>query len=297
MTEEKAFRPKLPPWIRVKVSCGEGRKEVDSLLKALHLNTVCESARCPNLNECWHKKTATFMILGDSCTRDCKFCAVPHSKNPPPPDPEEPRKVALAVEKLNLKYVVITSVTRDDLPDGGASHFAAVIRELRKKDPAVGIEALTPDFNCDRNALQTVLQEKLTVFNHNVETVERLSEKIRSKATYRKSLKTLALATEITNGETPVKSGFMLGLGETEEEIKKTICELRETGVDILTIGQYLPPTKKHWKLERYATPEEFKEWEKFAYDQGFSFVASAPLVRSSYNAAELLEKDPKARN
>lgn len=268
---------------------------MDSLLKGLHLNTVCESARCPNLNECWHKKTATFMILGDSCTRDCKFCAVAHTETPPPPDPDEPTRVAEAAEKLGLKYVVVTSVTRDDLPDGGASHFAAVIRELKKKIPGVGIEVLTPDFNCDEKALRTVLKEKPTVFNHNVETVERLSQKIRSKATYRKSLKTLSMATEITNGEMPIKSGFMLGMGETEQEIKETICDLRKHGVNILTIGQYLPPTKKHWKLERFATPDEFEKWEKFAYEQGFSFVASAPLVRSSYNAAELLEKDRDA--
>jgi lipoic acid synthetase len=205
--------------------------------------------------------------------------------------------VAKAAKKLGLKYVVVTSVTRDDLPDGGASHFAAVIRELKEEIPGVGIEVLTPDFNCDREALKTVLTEEPTVFNHNVETVERLSQEIRSKATYRKSLKTLSMASEITKGKIPIKSGFMLGMGETEEEIKETICELGKHGVNILTVGQYLPPTKKHWKLERYATPDEFKKWEKFAYEQGFSFVASAPLVRSSYNAGEFLEKDKAAKN
>jgi len=283
----------LPPWIRVKVSCGEGRQEVDSILDDLNLNTVCKSARCPNLNECWHKRTATFMILGDYCTRNCKFCAVNHSLTPPPPDADEPRRVAEAAKKLSLKYVVVTSVTRDDLPDGGASQFAAVIRELRNAMPNTRVEVLTPDFNGDEEALRIVLNEKPAVFNHNLETVERLSKEIRYRADYRLSLKVLAKAAEIGGDEIPVKSGFMVGMGETKEEILKTICELRENGVSILTVGQYLPPTREHWKLSRYVRPEEFQEFEQFAYEKGFSFAACAPLVRSSYNAAKLLEKIP----
>ncbi|OGV50273.1 MAG: lipoyl synthase [Lentisphaerae bacterium GWF2_44_16] len=290
MEKNSKFRPKLPPWIRVRVSCGKERNEVDSILKGLRLNTVCESAECPNLNECWHRKTATFMILGSQCTRNCKFCAVSHSPAPPPPEADEPARVAEAVKKMKLSYVVVTSVTRDDLPDGGASHFAAVIRELYKAVNNVKVEVLTPDFNGSIDALKTVLDEKPSVFNHNVETVERLSSQIRSRANYRRSLELLSNAVRIGGG-IPVKSGLMAGLGETDEEILNSIRDIRNTGASILTIGQYLPPSAEHWQLQRYVEPEKFKEWGEYAYSLGFSFVASSPLVRSSYNAEELLEK------
>ncbi len=283
-------RKKLPPWIRVKIAPGSARDDVSKLLEDLELNTVCKSALCPNLDECWHKKTATFMILGDSCTRNCKFCAVPHNTQPPLPDKNEPSKIAEATKKLNLKYVVITSVTRDDLPDGGASHFASVICEVRKTSPNIQIEVLTPDFNNDINALQQIIEAKPTVFNHNIETVERLSCEIRSKATYRKSLEVLKNANVLGQGKIPIKSGIMVGLGENYDEIIKTICEIRKVGVNILTIGQYLQPRSENPAVFKYWEPKYFQEWKDYALEIGFSSVASSPLVRSSYNAYELMD-------
>ena len=286
--KSRSKRPKLPPWIRIRVGSGNGREEVDSILKGLRLNTVCAGAQCPNLNECWHRGTATFMILGHSCTRNCRFCAVPHTAKPEPPEADEPVRLAKAAAKMNLTYVVVTSVTRDDLPDGGASQFAAVIRELHKELPAAGIEVLTPDFNADQQALYQVLEAGPTVFNHNVETVRRLSEKIRSKATYDRSLHVLKMAAD-SPFEVPVKSGLMVGLGETDDEVVATIGDLRKSGVSILTVGQYLPPSNDHYPLDRYVEPEKFAEWGEYAKEIGFEFVASAPLVRSSYNAGDLV--------
>ncbi len=283
----KQSRPKLPPWIRVKVGAGAGRDEVSGILDRLQLNTVCSSARCPNLGECWHRKTATFMIMGNECTRNCKFCAVDSNCSPVPLEVDEPQRIAEAAKAMGLKYVVVTSVTRDDLPDGGAAHFAAVIHALRHALPNTGVEVLTPDFNEDIDALKIVLDAKPTVFNHNLETVRRLSKQIRSKANYERSLQVLSNAVEIGNG-IPVKSGLMVGMGEHDDEVVTAIRDLRRAGVSILTIGQYLPPTGEHWPLERYVTPETFALWKELALNEGFKFVASAPLVRSSYNAAEL---------
>lgn len=287
MPEVKGTKNRLPPWIRIRVNCGGAREEVNSILAGLKLNTVCASAKCPNLSECWHHRTATFMILGNECTRNCKFCAVEHCPHPAPPDPDEPRRLAEAAAKMNLKFVVVTSVTRDDLPDGGAAHFAAVIRALREKLPEAGIEVLTPDFNGNREHLGLVLAARPSVFNHNVETVERLSASIRSKATYRRTLEVLRMAAEDGDG-TPVKSGLMVGLGETDDEVLQTLRDLREAGVNILTIGQYLPPSDAHWPLARYVEPAVFEEWGRYARKLGFTSVASAPLVRSSYRAGEL---------
>ena len=277
------LRPRLPEWIRVKTYAGAGRKKVQKIVSGLGLNTVCESARCPNLGECWHKQTATFMILGDICTRDCRFCAVKHG-TPQALDDLEPVKIAKAVKEMNLKYVVITSVTRDDLGDGGASHFAKVIDKVRKSNGDIKIEVLTPDFDGDTSALKIVLDKKPDVFNHNIETVERLSEQIRTTATYKKSLEVLKNVAEIGEG-VAIKSGLMVGLGETDKEVESTIKDLYDAGVSILTIGQYLPPTSKHWPLERYVHPDKFEEWRLFALNLGFKSVASAPLVRSSYHA------------
>jgi len=286
----KQSRPKLPPWIRVKVGCGAGRDEVAAILDRLKLNTVCSSARCPNLGECWHRKTATFMIMGNECTRNCKFCAVDSNYAPAPLEADEPQRIAEAAKAMELKYVVVTSVTRDDLPDGGAAHFSEVITALRNTLPDIGIEVLTPDFNEDLTALKTVLAAKPSVFNHNIETVQRLSKQVRSKANYERSLQVLSNAVEIGGTNIPVKSGLMVGMGERDEEVITAIRDLRKAGVSILTIGQYLPPTNAHWALDRYVTPEVFAEWKEFALELGFKFVASGPLVRSSYNAAELLE-------
>ena len=287
-------RPKLPPWIRVKVNCGTKRDKVAHLMDELRLHSVCASAHCPNLAECWHKGTATFMILGDECTRNCKFCAVKHNPHPGPPDPAEVEHLVEAVKRMKLKYVVITCVTRDDLPDGGADTFAAVIKALHAEAPGTGIEVLTSDFNGNRENLKKVLDAEPTVFNHNVETVRRIAEQIRSKATYDRSMKVLRTAYELTDGKIPVKSGLMVGLGETDDEVFQTLRELRENKVSIVTIGQYLPPSNSHWALDRYVEPEQFEAYAKFASEIGFEFVASAPLVRSSYNAEELFSNNKK---
>ena len=287
-------RLKLPPWIRVKVNCGKNRNEVAGLLDELKLNSVCASAHCPNLGECWHRGTATFMILGDECTRNCKFCAVKHNAHPAPPDPEEVSNLVVAVKRMKLKYVVITCVTRDDLSDGGASQFAAIIKALHKEVPGTEIEVLSSDFNGNIEALKTVLDAGPTVFNHNVETVRRIAEQIRDKATYDRSMQVLRNAYELTDGKIPVKSGLMVGLGEKDEEVLETLNELKKNKVSIVTIGQYLPPSNTHWELDRYVEPEKFDEWAEFARKIGFNFVASAPLVRSSYNAEELFSKNKK---
>jgi len=279
----KQRHPKFPPWIRVKVGTGKGKGEVSRILNELNLNTVCSSAGCPNLDECWRRNTATFMILGEECTRNCRFCAVKHSPTPALPDPAEPANVAEAVMRLKLKYVVITSVTRDDLSDGGATQFAKTICEIRKRNSEIKIEVLTPDYL--GNNLKIVLDAKPVVFNHNIETVKRLSREIRIKADYRRSLKVLKSAVELSGGTTAVKSGLMVGMGESDIEVEKTICDIRKTGTSILTIGQYLPPSGTHWKLERYVEPAKFDKWKDFALGLGFDNVASAPLVRSSYHA------------
>lgn len=287
--KDARFRPPLPPWIRVKVSCGASREHVSGTLASLRLNTVCEGAMCPNQGECWGRGTATFMILGARCTRNCRFCAVGHVESPEPPDPGEPERLAQAAKRMKLKYVVVTSVTRDDLPDGGAAHFAKTIRAIREALPESGIEVLTPDFKGVRKDIETVLEARPSVFNHNLETVERLTPLIRSGgAAYRKSLEVLRMANEISCGGIPVKSGVMAGLGERDEEIVQAIRDIREAGASFLTIGQYLPPSKEHWKLDRYVEPAKFTEWGELASALGFKSVASGPLVRSSYNAAGL---------
>ena len=287
----KNFRPALPPWIRVKVKCGEAREKVDALLKKNVLNTVCRGAQCPNLCDCWHRGTAAFMILGAHCTRCCKFCAVGETKTPEKVDPEEPKRLAASVKEMGLKFVVVTSVTRDDLPDGGSSHFAAVIRTLKEEIPGIKVEVLVPDFNMDTKAIATVLEAEPDIYNHNVETVERLTPQIRSKAQYRRSLEVLKTAYNMTNGKIPVKSGIMVGLGETDEEIFQTIRDIRDTGAEFLTVGQYLQPSPQHWPLARYVEPSMFEEFGKFAREIGFTHVASGPLVRSSYYAEQLADQ------
>ena len=282
-------RPRLPAWIRVKVEVGSGREEVTALLRDLRLNTVCAGARCPNLGECFHRRTATFLIMGDHCTRNCRFCGIPCAVQPLPPEPDEAKRVAEAAAKLQLRYVVITSVTRDDLPDGGAGCFAAVIEAVRRRLSETGVEVLTPDFNGDADAIRRVLAAGPAVFNHNLETVERLSGKIRCRATYRRSLKVLALAAEIGGRRIPVKSGLMVGLGEDDSEVLAAMRDLRDAGVTLLTVGQYLPPSSSHWPLARYVTPEQFERYQEAALAMGFVNVASGPLVRSSFRAEELV--------
>lgn len=259
--------------------------EMGRLMRGLKLHTVCESAECPNRAGCFAEGTATFMILGDICTRNCTFCAVTKGI-PLSPDPEEPAHIVAAMRRLGLRYVVVTSVTRDDLPDGGASHFAQTIAAIRKYDPNIAVEVLIPDFRGSVPALQTVVDACPAVLNHNVETVPRLYHEVRPKANYRQSIELLKQAKCRNNGFL-TKSGLMLGLGETRPEVIEVMTELRQAGCDILTLGQYLQPSLNHHKIVRYVTPEEFEEYQNAGKEMGFTSVVSGPLVRSSFHAAE----------
>jgi lipoic acid synthetase len=286
MTKQRSELPeKRPPWLKKRLVINRQQKWVYDMLKDLNLHTVCQSALCPNIAECFGKGTATFMILGDICTRNCRFCAVT-SGEPQPVDRDEPRRLAVAVQRLNLKHVVVTSVTRDDLPDGGASHFANTIRELRKEAPEVTVEVLTPDFQGDESALKTVVLSRPDVFNHNLETVPRLYPTVRPMADYHRSLGILKKATEF-DPEIRTKSGIMVGLGEERAEVSRVMKDLRDAGCSILTVGQYLRPSKAHLAIKEYVHPEVFLDIEKEARSLGFSYVASGPFVRSSFNAAE----------
>jgi len=278
-----AGRPRVPEWIRVHLPTTPIFHETASLIEDLRLHTVCESAKCPNRWECWGRGTATFMIAGDRCTRACGFCAVTTAK-PFALEADEPQRVADAVRRMQLEHVVVTAVARDDLPDGGALHFAETIRALRETCPGIVIEVLTPDFNGQRASLQTVLDAGPDVFNHNLETVRRLTPSVRSRATYDRSLEVLAMAKQIDPGAC-TKSGIMLGLGETEAEVQEALRDLRRVGCDIVTIGQYLQPTLRHLPVREFVPPERFAHWAEIARRLGFTHVASGPLVRSSYHA------------
>jgi lipoic acid synthetase len=275
---------RLPDWIRTR--CRTDSHEIKRILRKHGLSTVCEEARCPNRGECFSKPTATFMILGSDCTRNCGFCAV-NSAPPGPPEPEEPVRIARASEEMGLRYVVITSVTRDDLPDGGAEHFAKTITAVRRALPSARIEVLTPDFLGDREALRTVLSARPDVFNHNIETVERLYPIVRPQAVFRRSLLVLSRS-KLIAPDIFTKSGFMMGLGETREEVLTLLRQLREAGCEIITIGQYLRPTGKNIPVVEYVRPEVFEEIRSVALEMGFRYVASGPLVRSSMNAEEM---------
>ncbi|MDC7235153.1 MAG: lipoyl synthase [Spirochaetales bacterium] len=277
-----------PDWLKIPIRRGNNMAYVEDLIRDSSLNTVCKEANCPNRMECYSNKTATFMILGSVCTRGCRFCNVTGGE-PGCPDPEEPAKLAEAVQALGLKFAVVTSVTRDDLEDGGASVFAQVIREVHALDPPVGIEVLIPDFQGSREALHKVLEAGPEILNHNIETVPSLYETVRPDAVYQRSLDLLA---EVKTSRPLVytKSGLMLGLGETEEEVMKVIRDLHESGCDFLTMGQYLRPSKDHLPVKKYISPETFKKYEQAALSMGFKAAACAPFVRSSYNAAVMLE-------
>lgn len=280
-----------PQWLKVRLRQGPHYVELKRLMQELKLHTVCEEARCPNIFECWGHRTATFMILGNICTRACRFCAVTTGR-PTELDWEEPERVANAVERLRLRHVVITSVARDDLLDGGAAVFAETIRAIRRRCPNTSIEALIPDFNGDWNALQTVLEAEPDILNHNVETVRRLSDHVRSKAKYDRSMALLA-ESKRRAPQIKTKSGIMLGLGETWAEIIETLRDLRACNVDIVTIGQYLRPTNSpiHLPVKKYYHPHEFEELKHIALQMGFLHVESGPLVRSSYHAHEQAER------
>ncbi|MBA7636221.1 Lipoyl synthase [subsurface metagenome] len=274
-----------PEWLKVNPLDPTIVGGMSRLMRGLKLCTVCESAKCPNRTECFANGTATFMILGDICTRNCTFCAVKKGK-PLAPDPQEPEHIVAAVKKLGLQYVVITSVTRDDLADGGAAHFAQTIRAIDKYDPNTMVEVLIPDFKGSLSALQTVLDASPAVLNHNIETVPRLYPEVRPRADYRRSLKLLQQSQRLNN-RILTKSGFMLGLGEVRQEVIKLMADLRQAGCDLLTIGQYLSPSFRHHHVVRFVAPEEFEEYGNIGKQLGFRHVASGPLVRSSFQAAE----------
>ena len=279
----------LPPWIKKRVSLEEG-EETQKLLQSLSLHTVCESARCPNRGECFARKVATFLIMGDVCTRRCRFCAV-EKGIPQPLDPEEPRRVGEASRQLGLKHVVVTSVTRDDLSDGGASHFVATIREIRKALPFSTVEVLTPDFQGREEDLRVVAKEEPEVFNHNVETVPRLYPLVRPLASYQRSLTILERVKEISPSVI-TKSGLMVGLGEKKEEVIEVLKDLKRVGCDVVTIGQYLRPSSRHLEVKEYVPPQVFAWYEDVAYFLGFRGVASGPLVRSSYLAEKFVGEE-----
>jgi lipoic acid synthetase len=274
-----------PPWLKRRLPTGDTYAHVRELIESGRLHTVCQEAKCPNIWECFSHRTATFLIMGERCTRNCRFCSV-QSGVPEPLDPGEPARVAEAAARMELKYVVVTSVTRDDVPDGGAAHFAATIREIRSRTPGAEIEVLIPDLQGDRTALAVVLGARPNVLNHNIETVPRLYPQVRPQADYRRSLELLRAAADMAPS-IPTKSGLMLGLGETSDEVRQTLQDLRAHGCRFLTLGQYLQPSQEHLPVEAYVAPEEFERWRTVALDLGFTHVASAPFVRSSYHAGE----------
>ncbi len=286
--ERRPALQRLPAWLKKRLPPGDTARPVRDLLKGLRLVTVCEEARCPNLNECWGAGTATFMIMGDICTRNCGFCAVEGPRRPHALDPGEPERVARAVEGMALRHVVITSVDRDDLPDGGSLHFAATVQAVRARVPRARVEVLTPDFRGVEDDILRVHAAGPHVYNHNVETVPRLYRSARPMARYEWSLRVLDLAKRA--GGCFTKSGLMVGLGETKDELIAVFRDLRAVGCDILTVGQYLRPSAENLPVARFVPPEEFEEYRAAARDLGFRAVASGPFVRSSYHAAEVFE-------
>lgn len=301
--EETAARPlspskareilhqKKPEWLRIRAPGGESYTQIKGMLRTRSLHTVCEEAHCPNVSECWSSGTATFMLGGDICTRACRFCAIKTARVPPPLEPNEPYQVAGSIATLGLHYVVLTSVDRDDLEDGGAGHFAATIGEIKRLDSNIIVEALVPDFRGQTKDIETIVDSGLDVYAHNIETVRRLSYRVRDpRAAYEQSLATLRWAKQYAQGKGQklfTKSSIMLGLGETEQELLEAFADLRAYGVDVLTLGQYLRPSMEHLPVEKYYSPEEFATLQKLAETYGFLYVASGPMVRSSYRAGE----------
>ena len=278
-----------PDWLKVRAPGGSNYRRLKTLMRGGELHSVCEEAHCPNIGECWEAGTATFLIMGDVCTRNCPYCAIAHGR-PQELDEDEPRRVAEAVARLGLNHVVITSVDRDDLPDGGARIFAEVIREIRDRLPACSIEVLTPDFRGDRDAIRTVVEAGPEIFNHNMETVRRLHRTARPGARYDRSLRVLSDAREVDD-EVLIKTGIMLGLGEAPDDVLEFLHDAVEAGVRILTLGQYLRPSVDHLPIDRYVTPDEFAEWKRIGEELGILHVESGALVRSSYHAREQVEE------
>jgi len=293
-TGEKRLR--LPPWLKTEIPVGKNFSKLKNDLRGLKLATVCEEARCPNIGECWGGEsgtaTATIMLMGDTCTRGCRFCSVKTSRAPPPLDPDEPSNTAEAVAEWGLDYVVLTSVDRDDLEDAGSAHIASTIRQIKTRKPELMVECLTPDFAGRLASVEEVADSGLDVFAHNIETVERLTPFVRDRrATYRQTLAVHKHAKDF-RPSLVTKSSIMLGLGETDEEVEQTMLDLRDVGVDCLTLGQYMQPTKRHLKVREYVTPAKFAEWEEVGKKLGFLYTASGPLVRSSYKAGEFFIKN-----
>lgn len=284
-----------PEWLKIKLNTNESYKDLKKMMRQESLHTVCEEAKCPNIHECWAvRKTATFMILGSICTRGCRFCAVTTGK-PSEVDLQEPERVAESVEKMGLRHCVITMVARDDLADGGAAILADTVKAIHRRVPACTVEVLPSDMKGDYESLHMLMEAKPDIFNHNIETVERLTPRVRSKATYERSLQLLKRVKEISP-ETPTKSSIMVGLGETKEELLQAMDDLRAHDVDIMTIGQYLQPTKNHLPVERYLHPDEFAELKEIALQKGFKHCESGPLVRSSYHADEQVNQAARKR-
>jgi lipoic acid synthetase len=281
MESGKQNTRRLPRWMKMQMPKGESYSKVKNIVQHHKLHTICTSGNCPNIGDCWNRGTATFMILGDICTRSCKFCGVKTGK-PLPPDPEEPMRVAESVRLMNIKHCVITSVDRDDLDDGGAAFWAETIKTIKKVNPETTIETLIPDFDGVKELIDKVIEAKPEVISHNLETVERLTSQIRSRAKYRRSLDVIKI---IAESGIVAKSGIMLGLGETEEEIFQVMDDLLAAGCSVFTIGQYLAPTLDHIQVKEYVTPEKFEEYKQIGLKKGFRFVESSPLVRSSYHA------------
>ena len=284
--------PVLPPWLKARLPSGESAARIRAFSSRRSLSTVCEQARCPNLGECWAQSTATFLVLGSSCTRACRFCSVASSARPAPPDPREPNLLAETAADLGLRYVVLTTVCRDDLPDQGAAHVAACIRAVKARVPGILVEALVQDFRAEPGALREVMAAGAEVMGHNIETVERLTPVVRDRrAGYRLSLQALRAMKELDPARR-TKSSLMLGLGESSDEVETSLKDLRDAGVDIVTLGQYLRPSRqpRHLPVARYLPPEEFDRARRLARSLGFLYVAAGPLVRSSYRAGEMLE-------
>ena len=277
---------KKPQWLKIRLQSNEESAEVERIVKEHSLHTICSSGLCPNKAECWRRRTATFMILGDICTRGCRFCAT-KTGIPLAPDPAEPEKVAESVRLMGLRHAVVTSVTRDDLPDGGARHWAAVVEAVRRENPDATIELLIPDLDARADLIEIVAASKPDIIGHNIETVERLTPQVRARAKYRTSLSTLE---KISATGAVSKSGLMVGLGESDDEVLQTLRDLRDVGIEIVTLGQYLRPSLEHYPVAAYITPEKFEWYRTQALEMGFSYCASAPMVRSSYLADAALE-------
>ncbi|XP_071951638.1 lipoyl synthase, mitochondrial-like [Antedon mediterranea] len=295
--EKGIKRLRLPPWLKTEIPIGNNYYKLKETLRDLNLHTVCEEARCPNIGECWgggehSTATATIMLLGDTCTRGCLFCSVKTARKPPAPDANEPVNTASAIAKWGLDYVVLTSVDRDDLPDGGSIHFAETVSEIKSRAPQIMVECLTPDFRGDLEAVGNIVRSGLDVYAHNIETVEALQKFVRDpRANYKQSMKVLEHV-KMLDDQKFTKSSIMLGLGETDQEVFQTLKDLRTAGVECVTLGQYMQPTKRHLRVEEYVTPEKFSYWEKVGKKLGFAYTASGPLVRSSYKAGEFYIKN-----